>query len=81
MSGAGILDGDLLIVDRSLDPRCGKIIIAALAGEMTLKRLFIDNQTVKLMPENPNYEAIDVSEREDFEIWGVVAGLVRERVE
>ncbi len=78
MTGAAILDGDLLIVDRSIEPRSGKIIIASLAGELTVKRLLIENETVTLIPENPSFSPIHVAEPDDFEIWGVVTAVIRE---
>lgn len=72
MQGAGIFDGDLLIVDRSKEALSGNIIIAILNGEFTVKRLHIKQNSLTLDPENPNYSPIVVSKEDEFEIWGVV---------
>lgn len=77
MIGAGIFDGDLLIVDRELDPRSGDIVIAVLDGEFTVKRLLYREGLVELLPENPRYRKIRFSEESQLEIWGVVTGSVR----
>jgi len=76
MQNAGIYDGDLLIVDRSLTACSGKIIIAALNSELTVKRLKQENQEVWLMPENPAYQPIQVTEDLEFHIWGVVTNVI-----
>ena len=76
MLGAGIHSGDLLVVDRSLEATSGRIVIAALDGELTVKRLREQGETVYLLPENPNYETITVKAESDFEIWGVVTAVV-----
>lgn len=72
MIRAGIHDGDLLIVDRSVTAGQGKIVIAAVEGELTVKRLIRKGGRVLLAPENPDYPAIDITEREYVHIWGVV---------
>lgn len=72
MQGAGIFNEDILVVDRSKTPSCGKIIIACLNGEFTVKRLRIKNKVVFLCPENPKYKPIRVTNECDFEIFGVV---------
>lgn len=78
MSGAGILDGDTLVVDSSLEARSGNVVIA---GEMTVKRLrhLRDGSSV-LRAEHPGYPEIVVREEQPAEIWGVVVGLVRKMV-
>lgn len=76
MTGAGIYDNDILIVDRSLEARQGMIIIAALDGELTVKRLKKKGDTVILSPENDQYEPIVVSEEADFSVWGVVTAVI-----
>ena len=76
MLGAGIHDGDLLIVDRSLDARHGRVVIAALDGELTVKRLVRRQDRVLLMPENPAFPDIDITEREHVHIWGVVSHVI-----
>lgn len=76
MIGAGIYDGDLLIVDRSIEPKNGSIVIAAVMGELTVKRLKRSHQRAWLLvPENPNYPTIAMPE--ESQIWGVVKNSVR----
>jgi len=72
MTGAGIGDKDLLIIDKSLEPTDGKVAVCILDGEFVLKRLRVDKQGIWLMPANSNYQPIKVSELADFEIWGIV---------
>ena len=76
MVGAGIYDGDLLIVDRSKKKPNGKVVIASLNGEFTLKRLVQDRGRFELQPENPDYPSIPISVDDDFQIWGVVRHVV-----
>ena len=76
MVEAGIHSGDLLIVDRSLEPSDGKIVIAVLDGELTVKRLERRKGTLRLLPANKNYEPLEVSEQQSFEIWGVVTNVI-----
>ncbi|PRZ11831.1 LexA family protein [Nesterenkonia sandarakina] len=72
MEGAGISDGDELIVDRSLMARDMSVVIAILDGEMTVKRLRLVNGGVVLQAENPSYPSIQVRELSELDIWGVV---------
>ena len=76
MLGAGIHDGDVLIVDRSLEPRDGKIIIAAVNGELTVKRLREQGDKISLEPENKNYPSIELMEGDEMQVWGVVTNVV-----
>ena len=76
MIGSGIYPGDLLIVDRSLSPRNGSIIIAVLDGELSVKGLKLNNGQVTLSSSNPNYSDVIVSEEMDFTIWGVCTNVV-----
>ncbi|MBN9413254.1 MAG: translesion error-prone DNA polymerase V autoproteolytic subunit [Candidatus Paracaedimonas acanthamoebae] len=76
MINAGIHPEDLLIVDRSIRPAQGRVVIAVVNGELTVKRLFKENNKVFLMPENPNYPAIEITEEMDFMIWGVVTNVI-----
>lgn len=76
MIGAGIHPNDLLVVDRSLKPENGKIIIAVLNGELTVKRLRQRRSKLTLVAENPNYPPIPVFEELDFSIWGVVTNVI-----
>lgn len=76
MIDVGIHPGDLLIVDRSLRPHSGKIIIAVVNGELTVKRLIKKENRLFLMPENPNYPAFEITEEMSFMIWGVVTNVI-----
>jgi DNA polymerase V len=77
MERAGILDNDVLVVDKSLEPRDGAIVIAVIDGELTVKRLRKRNGQVQLVPENPNYQPITILPEQEFLIWGVVTGVAR----
>lgn len=72
MKNAGISSGDILVVDRSIDPGNGKIVVALLNGEFTVKRLRIEGKKIALIPENPAYLPIEIRENSDFQVWGVV---------
>jgi DNA polymerase V len=76
MIGAGIHSGDVLVVDRSLEPSQSKIVIAVLNGELTVKRIRYERKSVYLMPENPDYPAIAVNEGMELQIWGVVTNVI-----
>ena len=76
MVGAGIHHDDILVVDRSLQPRDGSVIIAALDGELTVKRIRIKRRKITLVPENQDYAAQEVSPDSDFEVWGVVTNVI-----
>lgn len=72
MINAGIYDGDILIVDKSIDASNNKIIIGVINGEFTVKRISKKNNKLFLLPANDNYDPIEVTEQMDFKIWGVV---------
>lgn len=72
MINAGIYENDILVVDRSVKPTDGKIIIAVVNGELTVKRLNDKPGHLSLLPENPRYKAIEITEAMEFSIWGVV---------
>jgi DNA polymerase V len=78
MMDAAIYDGDLLIVDRSLAPKDSDIAICIVDGEFTVKRLQLQNGTVLLLPENPDYPPIVVDESNDFQIWGIVTYVIHQ---
>lgn len=78
MKEAGISSGDLLIVDRSVKAAHGHIVIAAINGELTVKRLYTLGGVVKLLPANPDYSDIDITEGFDLIIWGVVKHVVKD---
>jgi DNA polymerase V len=72
MQGAGILDGDVLVVDRALDPSHRNIVLAVVEGEFTVKRWLCKGVKRFLQPENPDYPTLDLSRCSDWQIWGVV---------
>lgn len=74
MIGAGIYPGDIIVVDRSLEPQSGKIVIAAVGNELTVKRLYIHDGIVMLKAENPDYP--DIVVHDELEIWGVVTSVI-----
>ena len=76
MIGAGIHEGDILVVDRSLEPRNGKIIIAAVDGSLTVKRLVKKGKNAMLSPQNSKYKPIKLTENNDIIIWGVVTNVI-----
>lgn len=76
MIKAGIHHGDILVVDRSIEPAHGKIVIAALNGELTVKRLYSKGNKVQLMAENDNYPPIEVPDFADLRFWGVVTNVI-----
>ena len=71
-----IASGDMLIVDKSLEATHGKIVIAALNGELTVKRLSRQNGRVQLLPENNKYPPIDITDEQELVIWGVVTHVI-----
>lgn len=76
MINAGIHHGDILIVDRSLEAAHKTIIVAVINGELTVKRMHKINDTLYLLPENDNFEAITIREEMDFQVWGVVTHVI-----
>ncbi|NMQ18897.1 translesion error-prone DNA polymerase V autoproteolytic subunit [Candidatus Competibacter phosphatis] len=76
MLGAGIHPGDLLVVDRALEPAHGKVVIAVVNGELTVKRLCIRDGQVRLLAENERYAPIVLSGDMDLQIWGVVTNVI-----
>lgn len=77
MINAGLDDNDLLVIDRSLEPQHNKIAVCFIDGEFTVKRLKVDNKRVWLQPENPNYKPIEITEDNDFIIWGIVTNVIK----
>ncbi len=71
MTDAGIHNGDLLVVDRSLAPHPGHIVVAVLDGAFALKRLTFNNGALYLEAEHPNYPPIDLQQYDEVQIWGV----------
>lgn len=77
MEGAGIFNNDILVVDRSVTPADGKIVVAAVYGELVVKRLRIYPNKAELISENDTYAPIIISDVDDIYIWGVVTGSAR----
>lgn len=76
MLDAGIQSGDILIIDRALEPSTGDVIIAMLNGEFLVKRIRIENSKIFLEAGNPDFETIEVDEEMNFEVWGVVSHVI-----
>ena len=77
MQEAGLDDGDLLVIDRSLEPQNDKIAVCFIDGSFTVKRLKVDVDCVYLMSENKNYKPIKISEGDELLIWGIVTYVVK----
>lgn len=77
MVGAGIEEGDILIVDRNLEAQHKNIVIASVNGEQTVKRLWLEKGKTSLMPSNSYYESIEITKGMDFQIQGVVVWVIR----
>jgi DNA polymerase V len=77
MTGAGIFDGDLLVVDRSIEPAHGQVVVAAINHEMTVKRLYNKAGEVKLQAANPQFKDITFAESDEMSVWGVVTFSLR----
>ena len=76
MIDAGIFDGDVLVVDRSIEPKHNDIVLAALNNEFIVKRLFKRAGVAKLISENNIYPPLVIKERDDFAVWGVVTNSI-----
>lgn len=77
MIDAGINDKDVLVVDRSLEPQNNKIAICFIDGEFTVKRIQKEKDCLYLMPENPNYSPIKVTEENELILWGIVTYVIK----
>ena len=77
MVGAGLDDGDLLVIDRSLSPENGKIAVCLVDGEFTVKRIKKEKNKLYLMPENKKYKPIELKEENELIIWGVVEYVIK----
>jgi len=77
MKDAGIDDGDLLVIDRSLEPSDGKIAVCFIDGEFTVKRIKKEKDIIWLLPANSNYKPIRVTEENEFIIWGIVTHIIK----
>lgn len=76
MTGAGMFSGDTVIVDRSLEAVNNSVVVAIYDGELTIKRLKIDNDQYFLCAENPDYKMITINKELDFYIWGVITCVI-----
>ena len=77
MVGAGLDDGDLLVIDRSKNPENGKIAVCLVDGEFTVKRIKKEKKKLYLMPENKKYKPIELKEENELIIWGVVEYVIK----
>ena len=78
MAGAGIEDGDLIVIDKSIQASEGDVAVCFVDGEFTLKRIHIENDFVWLVPENPKYRRIKVTPDQNFMVWGVVTYSIKD---
>ena len=77
MIGAGISDGDLMIIDRSINPENNKISVCFLDGEFTIKRIIKEGDKLYLKPENKNYKKIEIDECSELIVWGIVTYIIK----
>ena len=77
MVGAGLDDGDLIIIDRSLNPENNKIAVCFLDGDFTDKRIIKKEKKIYLKPENKNYKEIEINEENELKIWGIVTYVIK----
>ncbi len=76
MVGVGIHDGDILVVDRSLTAADGKVVIATLDGQFTVKTLEKKQGRIRLLPANSDFEPIEIKDEQELQIWGVVTRVI-----
>lgn len=77
MIGAGIDDGDIMVIDRSLEPENNKIAVCCIDGEFTVKRLAVSLEGIYLMPENASYQPIQITPENELIIWGIVTYVIK----
>lgn len=77
MMDADIGDGDVLVIDRSIEPKTGCIAVCFVDGAFTIKKIRREHDCVWLLPANPNFKAIKVTEENDFMVWGVVTYVIK----
>ena len=80
MKDARIQSGDVMIVDRSLEPENRSIVLAVIDGEFTVKRVNVNDKELYLIPENDTFTPIRITEEMDFQIWGVVTFIIHKAV-
>ena len=76
MRDAGIQSGDVMLVDRAIEPENRSIVLAVINNEFTVKRVNVSNKKLYLMPENENFTPIEITEEMDFKVWGVVTYVI-----
>ena len=77
MQDAGIMDGDILVIDKSLEPKDGDTAVCFIDGEFTLKYIKFETEVIYLVPANPKFEPIKVTEENNFCIWGIVTYSIK----
>jgi len=77
MIGAGIDDGDILVIDRSLEPQNNKVAVCLIDGEFTVKRIKKNDDELYLIPENSLYKSIKIEEHNELIIWGIVTYVIK----
>ena len=76
MQNAGIFSGDVMVVDRALEPQNKTIVLAVLDGEFTVKRIHKKGDLLFLNPENDNFKPIEITQEMNFKVWGVVTHII-----
>jgi len=77
MKEAGISDGDVLVIDKSLEPKNGSIAVCFLDGEFTVKRILKERDALFLLPANNEFKPIRITEENDFMVWGIVTYVIK----
>ena len=77
MRDIGILEGDLLAVKKTSDARNGQVVVARIGDDVTVKRLQLKNNTITLLPENPDFQPITIDPSDEFSLEGIAVGLIR----
>lgn len=77
MRDEGIVEGDILVVDKAVEPYDGCLAVSYIDGEFTLKRVRIEPDKILLIPANPNYKTIEISSDNEFAVWGVVRWILK----
>lgn len=77
MQDEGIAEGDILVVDKAVEPYDGCLAVSYIDGEFTLKRVRIEPDRILLVPANPKYRTIEISPDNDFAVWGVVRWILK----
>lgn len=76
MVGVGIHDGDILVIDRSITPQSGSVVIATVDGQFTVKTLEKKRGKIRLLPANPDFEPIEFKDEQELQVWGVVTNVL-----